>query len=145
MRKLAIIIMATLIAGVAQASTWDVRSHSLTSSVPVSADSRAVVGELDSVSVYFDAGVTGTVSVAIIDPYRAGQQTVVATNADTTGFRIWRPRLAAVGTTGIDGATSLSVTNAGDRIILDGETVRATISAVSDTNAVVRFRVKVKK
>jgi len=37
------------------------------------------------------------------------------------------------------------VTNAGERLVLAGETVKATISAVSETNEVVRFRVKVKK
>jgi hypothetical protein len=148
MRKLIAIACAGIAAAmlaVASDSVWTVTSNPTNAALAVSATSRPVLGELDSVFVYWPAGVSGVVSVVVSDPYDTARELVVANNTNAVGYRVFIPRIAATGTHGYDGASALTVTNAGERLVLAGDTVKATISAVSVTSAVVRVRVKVKK
>jgi len=115
---------------------WDVTSNPTNAALAVSGSARPFVGQLDSVHVYVPVGLTGTVSVAINTPY-GGPDVIVATKAAATGYTVFVPRVTATTTAG---AAGLTVTNAGHRAVMAGESITATISAVSDTNKTIRFR-----
>jgi hypothetical protein len=137
-----IITALALIAGASHAAdiVWDVRSNPTNAAAVVSANARPVVGELDRIHVYLPANHTGTVSVAVASPF-GGAALVVATNEATVGERVFVPR---VETTDEAGAAALSLTNTGHRLVLSGETLTATISDVSSSNVIIRFRAVVK-
>jgi hypothetical protein len=138
MRKAIIACAGLLVAACAFAGdvTWTVTSNPTNAAAEVSGTAAHRVGALESIHVYLPAGVTGTVSVALQQPY-GGPSLVLATNADTVAYRVFSPRIAA---TDSAGASAWSVTNNGDRVWLSGETLTATISAVSVTNSPILFR-----
>ena len=99
-------------------------------------------GPIDEISVYTDAGVTGAVTIAVIDPY-SSDALVLATNATVTSRMTWRPRIVAPA---VGGATSLTVTNTvtDDRFNAQGETIRVIVSDASTTASVFRVFIKIK-
>lgn len=119
-------------------NVWEVKSHSLTSSTPVTTSARLFTGELDAIHVYLPAGVTSTVQVAAVDPYQSTRTLLLATNAATVSYRVFHPREVMSGST--TGMTARVAGATGDRFALQGETLRATISDSSTTNALIRFR-----
>jgi hypothetical protein len=70
------------------------------------------------------------------------RELVLGTNSAVVGFNGWRPRLAK--TTDVAGDSALVVTNEGDRLLVSGETIKATVLS-SATNQLVRFRLKYEK
>jgi hypothetical protein len=139
MRK-AIIACALLLvasASIAGDAVWEIPATVTTSAVARTSDCQSFVGSIQELTIYGGSG-TNQVHVSLIDPYDSSAL-VLATNATLTGTLIYRPRIAAPS---VDGATSLTVTNSGDTIYVDGETLRAQLDGVTGTNDVLRFRVK---
>ncbi len=138
---IAILLALLAIPARGQDVTWTVTSHSSTASLAVTGTSRAFVGELDSIHVYLPAATTATVSVAVAQPY-GGPSTVIATNTIDSTYRVFAPRYVL---TDVDGVAALTITNAGERIVMAGESLTATIDTVSTTNRPVLFRAVFKK
>jgi len=109
--KLLIVILAMIYAGVCHAadsfSTFTLTTHTQTSTVQQTEYSDPFTGEIDEISVYSSAGVTGSVAIAAIDSY-SGNALVLATNVAVSEYMVWRPRVMPVS---IDGATTLVITN----------------------------------
>ena len=141
MRAAILIVCAVLACAAASAkeAVWAIPATVTTSAVTRTSDCQAFVGDLDEVTLYGATSATGTISIALVDPYNSSTL-VIATNAAlTTGKKVWRPRIAAPV---VAGASALTVTNSGDRFYVSGETLRASLAGVTGTNAVIRFRVK---
>jgi len=119
-----------------------VTTHSQTSSIAITGYADPFTGDIDEILVYTDAGVTGAVAIAAIDPY-SSDALVLATNATVTSRMIWRPKIMPPA---ITGATGLTVTNAvtDDRFNAHGETIRAIVSDASTTASVFRVYIKIK-
>jgi len=136
-----IITALALIAATAQAEiVWTVQSNPTNAATAVTGSARAFRGELDRIHVYVPANHTGTVTVVMVDPY-GGPSSLVATNADTVAHHVFVPRTTPTLTAG---AAGLNVTNTGERITFSGESLLATISDVSNTNIIIRFRAVLK-
>jgi hypothetical protein len=133
--RTALSFLLTVSAASAADIVWDVTSGT-NAATAVLGDARAVRGELDRIHVYVPANHTGTVSVVAVSPY-GGQSVTIASNAATVGERVFIPRISP---TTPAGASAVSVTNSGERLVLSGETLRASISDVSRTNITIRFR-----
>ena len=145
MRKIIIIITAILMAGICRADdyrTWTITSHSSTSSIAMTNFANPFVGEIDEISVYGPAGVTGAVQIAAVNPY-SGVALILGSNATLSTNWVWRPKVDEPLTTG---SQVLVVTNTttDDRFYAMGESIRATLSAVSTTSAVFRVFIKIK-
>lgn len=134
------VIAAQCLAGDYQMFT--VTTHATTSSVAMTKYADPFTGDIDEIAVYTPSGVTGAVAVAAIDSYSDGAL-VLGTNAAVTGYMVFRPRIMEPA---ISGASSLVVTNAAsaDRFRAQGERIRAIVSSASTSNAVFRFRIKIK-
>jgi hypothetical protein len=140
MRKLAITLVVMLASTVLAGDTvWQLPATVTTSAVNRVADCQAFVGELDEVTIYGAAGATGTLTLSVVDTANSTTLTIATNAALTTAQKTWRPRLVAPAVTGV---AALTVTNSGDRILVSGETLRATLAGVTGTNAVIRFRAK---
>jgi len=122
--------------------TFTITTHSQTSSVAVTGYADPFTGDIDEISVYTDAGVTGAVAIAVIDPY-SSDALVLGTNAAVTSRMTWRPKVMPPA---ITGATSLVVTNAAtaDRFNAQGEKLRMIVSDASTTASVFRVFIKIK-
>ena len=122
--------------------TFTITTHSQTSSVAVTGYADPFTGDIDEISVYTDAGVTGAVAIAVIDPY-SSDALVLATNATVTSRMTWKPRAEAPA---VGGATSLVVTNTAtaDRFNAQGEKLRMIVSAASKTSSVFRVYIKIR-
>ena len=120
---------------------WYVRSDVTNAALATSANASGFVGYLDEVSCYIPTGPTCTVVIVAVDSIGT-RELVLATNAATVGFNVWRPRLA--NTPDVTGDTALVVTNNGDRLLVSGETIKATVVS-SASNQLVRFRLKYEK
>ena len=122
--------------------TFTVTMNSSNAALAVTGYADPFTGEIDEISVYTDAGVTGAVAIAAIDPY-SSDALVLATNATVTSRMIWRPKIMPPA---ITGATGLTVTNAvtDDRFNAHGERIRAIVSSASATSSVFRVFIKIK-
>jgi len=140
MRKAITIACALLVcasAAVAGDAVWEIPATVTTSAVARTSDCQSFVGSIQELTAYTGSG-TNQFHVSLVDPYD-GSALVLATNAAASGTLIYRPRIEAPS---VDGATSLTVTNSGDTVYVDGETLRAQLDGVTGTNEVLRFRVK---
>jgi hypothetical protein len=145
MRNVLCIACAILLAAsgaVAGGAVWQIPATVSTAAVDRVASSPGFIGTLEEVEMYGASDATGVVTLAVVDPYSGAAVTVATNAALTSGKKVWRPRIVPPAVTG---ATALSITNSGDALYLDGETVRATLSGVTGTNKVLRFRVKILK
>lgn len=147
MKHIAIIMAALCAACFAQASdqVWELTSHPTNSTYAVTNSAKPFVGKLQEIAIYAPAGSTGSVSIAIVDPFATAASFVIVTNAITSGYTVWHPRIMPVA---LAGATALTVTNvdgvAGCYFVA-GETVTATLSEATATNKVWKFRLKYEK
>jgi len=144
MKHIALFLGMFLIAALCRAG--DYRTFTVTTgtnaAAAVTGYADPFTGDIDEISVYTDAGVTGAVAVAVIDPY-SSDALVLATNATVTSRMTWKPRTMAPA---ITGATSLVVTNTAtaDRFNAQGEKLRMIVSAASKTSSVFRVFIKIK-
>jgi len=122
--------------------TFTVTTHTSAPSTAITGYADPFTGEIDEISVYSTAGVTGAVAIAAIDPYSSGAL-VLATNATVTGYMTWKPRVEVPA---VGGATNLTVTNTvtADRFRAQGERIRAVVSAATATSSVFRVFIKIK-
>ena len=145
MKHIALFLGMYLIAALCRAGdyrTFTVTMNSSNAALAVTGYADPFTGDIDEISVYTDAGVTGAVAVAVIDPY-SSDALVLATNATVTSRMTWKPRTMAPA---ITGATSLVVTNTAtaDRFNAQGEKLRMIVSAASKTSSVFRVFIKIK-
>ena len=119
--------------------TWLVAGNATNGSVSAAADCPMFKGYLDELICYAPANITGTVAVVMVDPVKATEW-VLATNNAVLSKHYWRPRVLAPAN--FEGATSLTVTNSGDRIPVFNEIIRARISTGGHTNQTLMFKVK---
>ena len=140
MRKLSLIIVASVLAACAHAGSQVTFTAATGTNTTVTAYADSFTGEIDEIAVYSTVAM-GTVSIAALDPY-SGTALVLATNAAVGTFTQWTPRLVAA-TDG--GATSRVVTNnvTFDRFIAQGESIRAVFTG-SRTGVTYRVRLKLK-
>ena len=144
-KKMSLVLSVVLCAVACMAGdfrTFTVTMNPTNAALAITNFADPFVGEIDEISVYTPAGVTGAVAIAAIDPYSSGAL-VLATNAAVTVYEVWRPRIEVPA---VGGATSLAVTNTvtADRFRAQGESIRAIVSAASKTSAVFRVFIKIK-
>jgi hypothetical protein len=117
--------------------TW---TASTGTNATASAYADPFTGEIDEVAVFASVA-TGTVSIAVIDPY-SGDALVLATNAACGEYVVWTPRLTEAAMTG-DAARVVTNSASADRINAQGERVLASFAA-SSTGVTYRVRIKLK-
>jgi len=135
------VVGLALVASASEAVMWTITTGT-NAAAAVTKQANPFVGEIDSIAVYTDAGVTGEVAVVATDPY-SGAALVLGTNAAVTGYVVWTPRMAEAD---VGGSTVRVVTNTptADRFFAFGESVSATVRGASATNATFRITIKVR-
>ena len=140
MRKLSLIIVASVMAACAHAGSQVTFTAATGTNTNVTAYADSFTGEIDEIAVYSTVA-TGTVSIAALDPY-SGTALVLATNAECQTYLAWAPRVSAA--TGEVARAVTYVLNASNELFnAQGESIRAVFNS-SRTGVTYRVRLKLK-